>query len=103
LNSGYVLSRSALQDICEIWDYLAKNASTLIADQVEEKIFEVFSTLVKFPHLGHYRPDLSTRNVLFFPVQSFMIVYEAAPEQVVIHAVLHSARDLNRILMSRPS
>jgi plasmid stabilization system protein ParE len=103
LKSGYVLSRLAFQDICEIWDYLAEHVNLSIADEMEEQLFRTFETLVQFPNLGHQRPDLTKRPVLFLPVQSFLVVYEPALERITIHAVLHRARDLKRILGLRPS
>ena len=53
-----------------------------------------------FPAKGHRRSDLTNRNVLFFSVYQYMIVYRRA-EPVEIVAVLHGKRDLRRVLKGR--
>ncbi len=53
------------------------------------------------PNLGHTRKDLTSRPVLFFPLYSDLIVYQADTEPVRILAVLR-ARNISRVLKQRP-
>ncbi len=103
MTKRYILSPQAVDDLNEVWQYLTAQSSSSIADQIEEEFFKTFDLLEQFPRAGHPRVDLTPRSVLFFPVQKYMIVYQCTPERIVIHAVLHSARDLRRILKERPS
>ena len=50
---------------------------------------------------GHRRRDLTSAEVRFFPVYSYLIVYrpDTTPLQVV--AILHGARDVARLLLKR--
>ena len=54
------------------------------------------------PGKGHKRPDLTSRDVLFFSVYQYMIVYRRT-ELVEIVAVLHGKRDVKRLLKTRTS
>jgi plasmid stabilization system protein ParE len=59
--------------------------------------------LAQWPYSGHSRPDLTPKKVLFWPADSYLIVYRAgemgSPIQIV--AVLHGARDVPAILDDR--
>jgi len=54
---GYDLSREALNDVCEIWEYVARDSITA-ADEVERRLFETFESLCRFPGQGHRRRNL---------------------------------------------
>jgi plasmid stabilization system protein ParE len=101
LRKSYILSPEAIDDLSEIWQYVSTQSGASIADEIEEDIFKTLDLLEQFPKAGHPRIDLTSRPVLFFPVQKYMIVYQDTPERIFIHAVLHSARNLRRILKER--
>ena len=63
---------------------------------------DAFEGLADVPGKGHTRPDLNSRDVLFFSVYQYMIVYRRT-EVVEIVAVLHGKRDLKRLLRTRMS
>ncbi len=63
---------------------------------------DAFETLADVPGKGHKRPDLTPRDVLFFSVYQYMIVYRRA-ELLEVVAVLHGKRDVKRLLESRAS
>jgi len=71
-----------------------------VADRIEEELVQAFESLAIVPGQGHRRTDLTSRNVLFFSVYQYMIVYRKA-ELVEIIAVLHGKRNLTRLLKSR--
>ena len=53
------------------------------------------------PRQGHSRKDLTDRSVLFFPLYSFLIVYQAETNPIPIIAVLRGKRDVKRVLKER--
>ncbi|MGB8010774.1 MAG: type II toxin-antitoxin system RelE/ParE family toxin, partial [Terriglobales bacterium] len=68
--SAYVLSPNALQDLQDIWDFVAiDNASA--ADQLEDEFFSAFEKLARQPRMGHTRLDLTERDVRFWPAGSY--------------------------------
>ena len=103
MTKRYILSPQAVDDLNEIWRYIQLGRVHQSRTQIAEEFFKTFGLLEQFPRAGHPRVDLTSRPVLFFPVQKYMIVYQNTPERIIIHAVLHSARDLRRVLKERPS
>jgi toxin ParE1/3/4 len=98
--SGYVLSPESLQDLQEIWDFIALDNITA-ADNLEDEFFEAFERLARRPGMGHTRSDLSEREVRFWPVGSYRIVYRTVPTTLQIVAVLHGARDVVEVIRKR--
>jgi plasmid stabilization system protein ParE len=101
LSKPYILSPTAIDDLTEIWRYAAEHSGGDRANQLEEEFFTTFDLLAQFPGAGHSRNDITDRPVLFFASCRYMIVYQDTPDELVIHAVLHSARDLKRVLRRR--
>lgn len=96
--SPYELTAAARLDLLHIWNYLAENASLNVADKVISDIERAMRKLVKTPWLGHRREDLTQRDVLFYLVHSYLIIYR--PERKPLHVlrVLHGARDVQSLL-----
>jgi plasmid stabilization system protein ParE len=66
--SFYHLSRSARQDVLDIYDYIAADNPDA-ADRFVDELYHAFDHLAMFPRTGHPRADLAgTRSVLFWPV-----------------------------------
>jgi plasmid stabilization system protein ParE len=64
------------------------------------EFFEAFDMLAKHPNMGHARSDLTERDVRFWPVGQYLIVYRCLlPLQIV--AVLHGARDVIEVIRNR--
>jgi antitoxin ParD1/3/4/toxin ParE1/3/4 len=72
-----------------------------MADRVEEVILEKFAALPGDPGIGHRRSDLTSADVRFFPVYSYLIVYRPTTKPLPIVAVLHGARDVLALLKKR--
>lgn len=86
--SEFVLHPGAIQDLEEIWEYIA--AENLdAADRVCEEIYEAIQSLVPFPHVGHSRPDLTSRPLRFQTVRDFVIAYAPDENPLAVIAVLH--------------
>ncbi len=97
---AYVLSPDALQDLQDIWDFIAfDNAHA--ADQLEDEFFEAFEKLARQPRMGHTRADLTERDVRFWSTGSYLIVYRERLEQLQVLAVLHGSRDIPEVIRKR--
>jgi plasmid stabilization system protein ParE len=97
---GYLVSPEANSDIFNIWRWIAKD-SVELADRVDAELHHVFEALAHMPRVGHRREDLTPRPVLFFPLYSYLIVYQPDVDPIRIMAVLRGTRDVKRILKRR--
>ncbi len=61
----------------------------------------MFGALARMPGLGHRRKDLTRRPVLFFPLYSYLIVYQPEVDPIRIMAVVHGRRNVKRVLKER--
>lgn len=53
------------------------------------------------PRQGHSRKDLNKRPVLFFPLYSFLVVYQPEVTPLRVMAVLRGKRNVKRIVKER--
>jgi toxin ParE1/3/4 len=96
----YVLSPEVLQDLQGIWDFIAAD-NVVAADKLEDEFFDAFEMLAKRPSMGHTRSDLTVRDVRFWPVGQYLIVYRSLPTPLQVVAVLHGARDVAEVIRKR--
>lgn len=95
--AGYFLVKEAVADLDAILEYIADD-SIQSALKVQERFGEAFLMLADNPEAGHYREDLTSRPVRFFPVFSYMVVYLDSTDPVEIVRVLGAAQDAESIL-----
>ncbi len=98
----FVVSPNAADDLEDMWLYLAEKAGEEIAERTIEKIVQGFAKLAGDPGIGHLRKDLTPLPLHFFFVEPYMVVYQSDRSPLSIHAVLHGARDVRKILRKRP-
>jgi antitoxin ParD1/3/4 len=98
--SLYDVSAEAQNDLFEIWRRIADD-SVALANRIESEFYELFASLGQMPGQGHTRKDLTNRPVLFFPLYSFLVVYQPDVEPIRIMAVLRGRRNIKRILKER--
>jgi plasmid stabilization system protein ParE len=96
----YEVSGEAQNDLFEIWRRIADD-SVELANRIESEFSELFASPAQMPGQGHSRADLTERNVLFFPMYAFLIVYQADVRPIRIMAVLRGTRNVKRILRER--
>ncbi|MGB8773933.1 MAG: type II toxin-antitoxin system RelE/ParE family toxin [Terriglobales bacterium] len=96
----YIVAPEAEDDLRQIWRYLLGEAGLAVADRIQDELVDAFEGLADAPGKGHKRSDLTNRDVLFFSVYQYMIVYRRA-KLVEIIAVLHGRRDVRRVLRGR--
>ena len=94
---GYYLVQDAEIDLGAILDYIAED-SLPSALKVQERFLEIFRVLADNPEAGHFREDLTSRPVRFFPVYSYMVVYLNNTDPVEIVRILGVAQDVESIL-----
>jgi plasmid stabilization system protein ParE len=100
LVNSYFVAPEAEGDLQQIWRYLLEEVGLAIANRIQGELVEAFEGLSDAPGKGHKRPDLTGRDVFFFSVYQYMIVYTRTG-LVQIVAVLHGKRDVKRLLQGR--
>ncbi len=93
----YVLAPEALQDLQDIWEFIALD-NPEAASALQEDFFAAFEGLAAMPGKGHKREDLTDQAVRFFKVRSYLVVYRLDRTPIQIVAVLHAARDIPAVL-----
>ena len=91
--SGYAFHPDAFADLDEIWEYIAED-DVDAADRVLADIHSTLITLAASPHIGHRRPDLTTRPLRFHVVgHAYLIAYAPAEKPLWVVAVFHGRRN----------
>ncbi len=90
-DQGFELHPGAVQDITEIWQFIAED-NPVAATRFREDILEAIRTLVTFPHQGHKRSDLTARPLRFQTIRDFLIAYAPDEQPLLIIAVIHGRR-----------
>lgn len=98
--SAYSISPQAVEDLFEIWQYIAGDSEDA-ANRVEAEFYQLFDSLARMPGQGHHRKDLTQRPVLFFPLYSYLIIYQPYIRPIRIVAVIHGRRRVQRVLAER--
>ena len=94
----FVVTRPAERDLDQIKSYLVEKASPAIARRVMKDIRNALDLLASQPGVGHTREDLTMRPVRFWPVYSYLIVYDPAPKPIQVIRILHGKRDIEAII-----
>ena len=94
----YKLAPDALNDLAEIRLHYLNEAGATVARRVLGELGNAFAFLARTPGAGHKREDLTGKNVRFWPVFSYMIVYDPTTKPLAIVRVLHGNRDLVSLL-----
>ena len=89
------LSRTAREDIGQIWNYLAVE-NLQAADRLLHRLDARFLVLFQFPETGVARPDIdqTARMLIEHPYISF---YRILPDLIQIIRILHGARDIGAL------
>ena len=95
--TAYILAPEALQDLQDIWDYIATE-NLDAADRMIDTLFAAFEQLAALPGLGHRREDLTNRPLRFWTVEAYLVIYRAEQTPIEIVAVTRGGRDIPRLL-----
>jgi plasmid stabilization system protein ParE len=96
----YRLTPQAINDIFNIWSYIAQESSAA-ADRVEEAIYLACELLARSPMAGTVRVDLTPLPVRFWvvpPHPNYFVVYDPEAKPIEIIRVLHAARNIGSLL-----
>ena len=52
-------------------------------NRIESEFYDLFAALSRMPGQGHTRKDLTKQPVLFFPLYSFLVVYQPIKKPLV--------------------
>lgn len=94
----FLLTRPAERDLDQIKNYLLQDAGPRIGRRVMKEIRDALDLLGRQPGVGHTRQDLTLRPLRFWPVYSYLIVYDPEPRPVHVIRVLHGKRDIEAII-----
>ena len=89
---GYALHPLAVEDVRNIWEYIADD-SVLAARRIREEILETIRALVLSPHQGYRRPELTSRPLRFKLLREYVIAYAPDKKPLWVVAVFHGRRD----------
>src|ERR1035438_220942 len=89
MTSLYDVSAEAQNDLFEIWRHIAEDSVDL-ANRIESEFYDLFAALGRMPGQGHSRKDLTRQPVLFFPLYSFLVVYQPDVNPIRIIAVVRA-------------
>jgi antitoxin ParD1/3/4/toxin ParE1/3/4 len=87
--SGYAFHPEAFNDLDQIWEYIAER-NLDAADGVIADISDALTTLVRSPHIGRRRPDLTSRPLRFKLVRDYLIAY--VPDERPLWVVAGASR-----------
>ena len=94
----FVLTKPAERDLDAVKRYLIEKAGPTIARRVMKDVRKALAFLGSQPGAGHLREDLTNRPVKFWPVYSYLIVYDPKSKPIQIVRVLHGNRDIEELL-----
>jgi plasmid stabilization system protein ParE len=96
MSALYEVTTEAQNDLFQIWRRISAD-SAVLADRIDTEFHELFASLAAMPRQGHTRKDLTKQPVLFFPLYSFMVIYQPETRPIRIMAVLRGTRDVKHI------
>ncbi|MEM8993319.1 MAG: type II toxin-antitoxin system RelE/ParE family toxin [Acidobacteriota bacterium] len=90
-------SDPAVEDLAAIHAYISRDSETY-ARHFVARLLELVEGLEAFPRRGRRLPEASdysdVRELVF---QGYRIVYRSEDERILILAVIHGSRDINRL------
>jgi plasmid stabilization system protein ParE len=98
--SSYQFTPQAVEDLFEIWSYIAGD-DVEAANRVEEAIFGACSFLTDNPLAGRIREDLTALPLRFWVVQpyrNYWVVYDPETKPLRVIRILHGARNIPSVL-----
>lgn len=73
-----------------------------MASYVLQEIRNALRFLAGTPGAGHVREDLTNESVRFWPVFSYLVLYDPAMKPIGIARILHASRDLEKLFRQQP-
>lgn len=87
-------------DLDEIFSYIGSRSGLDRATVVVREIYRVIQILAENSGIGHEREDLTSDDLLFWAVYSYLVVYRPDTRPLEIVRIVHGARDPKTMLQS---
>ena len=97
----YTIAPEAAEDLKAIRAYLKREAGPRVAQSTINKIRDAFAFLGSTPGAGHIREDLTELPIKFWPVSSYLVIYDPAVQPIEIVRVVHGSRDITPAMLSQ--
>jgi plasmid stabilization system protein ParE len=92
------ISNTALEDLDATAEFIAKDKENA-AVKMLQLLHGAFNTLCEYPDMGVKRPDLTSKDVLFYIVKKrYFIVYTTQGENLRVLRVLTTHQDIGSLL-----
>ncbi|MFN0215924.1 MAG: type II toxin-antitoxin system RelE/ParE family toxin [Saprospiraceae bacterium] len=92
-------SNRVAKDLLKIKAYLLENASETVAQKVLLRLYNSVEPTRKQPERFPLEPRLKKHgNFRFIKVWNYKIIYEFTGNQIIVHRIIHSKRDMKRAL-----
>jgi plasmid stabilization system protein ParE len=98
--SSYQFTPQAVDDLFEIWSYIAGDDLDA-ANRVDEAIHAACGFLADTPLAGRIREDLTALPLRFWlvqPYRNYWIVYNPETKPLQVIRIIHAARDVPPLL-----
>ncbi|HWB54896.1 MAG TPA: type II toxin-antitoxin system RelE/ParE family toxin [Tepidisphaeraceae bacterium] len=95
-----IWSPHALIDAEEIAAYIARDSEAYAAGMMR-RFVQVIERLLLFPKMGRRVPEFDNEQIRELIVRPYRIIYRVEPQRIVIAAIVHGARLLDRALEDR--
>lgn len=93
------IADAAFADVQEILYFY--RAPSALGDAFNRDIQDAISHLRQWPYTGHRRRDLTSKDVCFWFFAPYFLVVQVQDDFLSIVAVLHSSRNIARVLRKR--
>jgi len=93
------LTNEAEESRLGVWLPIAEN-NVIAADHLLTEIDNRCALYAEQPHLGEVRPDLG-HELRSFRVGNYVVIYQPVADGIVVHLVIHGARDIPKIYRDR--
>ena len=98
--SELVISREALADLDEVWDYLSRRNAAAAGDLID-RFFAAARRHAQFPKMGQAREDVSP-GLRCFTARPYVAFYRIEGDCVIVLRFLHGRRDPKRVMRDDP-
>ena len=92
----YYLTKKAIEDLSNIWDYTFEEWSELQADRYYQMLIENFKEISQNPDLGKNYEDISTTLSGLKAGKHIIFYRRIASDEVEITRILHEMMELKR-------
>jgi len=101
MKAGYRLSKSAENDLLEIWDYTVQTWGEAQAEKYLKRLEGRFFDLAAEPQKGRPRKDIAS-DYLSYHEARHLIFYRSHDEGIAVARILHERMDLAERLEEDP-